>query len=62
MPFPDKLWIRKAKAFKASEQAYHNFKQKQLELIYKITDVYYEYAYLRKAILLMEENINSKEF
>ena len=57
IPLPDKLWIRKSKAFKASEEAYHNFEKKQLELIYLISDVYYEYAYLNKAILLMEENI-----
>ncbi|OGX57860.1 MAG: hypothetical protein A2306_03635, partial [Omnitrophica WOR_2 bacterium RIFOXYB2_FULL_38_16] len=57
LPLPDKLWIRKSKAFKASEEAYHNFQKNQLELVYKITDVYYEYAYLSKAILLMEENI-----
>lgn len=57
LPLPDKLWIRKSKAFKASEEAYHNFQENQLDLIYKITDVYYEYAYLSKAILLMEENI-----
>ncbi|HBG62487.1 MAG TPA: hypothetical protein DDX37_11755, partial [Candidatus Omnitrophica bacterium] len=43
--------------FKASEEAYYNFQKNQLELVYKITDVYYEYAYLSKAILLMEENI-----
>ncbi|OGX48092.1 MAG: hypothetical protein A2243_02720 [Omnitrophica WOR_2 bacterium RIFOXYA2_FULL_38_17] len=57
LPLPDKLWIRKSKAFKASEEAYYNFQKNQLELVYKITDVYYEYAYLSKAILLMEENI-----
>ncbi|MDP8212738.1 MAG: TolC family protein [Candidatus Zapsychrus exili] len=57
LPLPDKLWIRKNKAFKASEEAYHNFEKKQLDLIYLISDVYYEYAYLNKAILLMEENI-----
>ncbi|MBU0469083.1 MAG: TolC family protein [Candidatus Omnitrophica bacterium] len=57
LPLPDKLWIRKSKAFKSSEEAYHNFQKNQLDLIYKITDVYYEYAYLSKAILLMEENI-----
>ena len=57
LPLPDKLWIRKSKAFKASEEAYYNFERKRLDLIYKITDVYYEYAYLSKAILLMEENM-----
>lgn len=57
LPLLDKLWIRKSKAFKASEEVYYNFERKQLDLIYKITDVYYEYAYLSKAILLMEENI-----
>ncbi len=56
-PLPDKLWIRKSKAFKSSEEAYHNFEKMRLDLIYKITDVYYEYAYLSKAVLLMEENI-----
>lgn len=56
-PLPDKLWIRKSKAFKSSEVAYHDFEKNRLDLVYKITDVYYEYAYLSKAILLMEENI-----
>ena len=57
LPFPDKLWIRKSKAFKASEEEYHNFERKRLDLIHRITDVYYEYAYLSKSILLMEENM-----
>ena len=57
LPLPDQLWIRKSKAFKASEEAYHQFEKEQLDLIYSISDIYYEYAYLRKAILLMEENI-----
>lgn len=56
-PLPDKLWIQKSKAFKASESAYYNFEQKKLNVIYQITDAYYEYAYLDKAILLTEENI-----
>lgn len=57
IPLPDKLWIRKNKTFKASEAEYYNFEKMRLDLIYKITDAYYEYAYLSKAILLMEENI-----
>lgn len=56
-PFPDKLWIRKSKAFKASEVAYYSFEKKTLDLIYEITDAYYEYAYLSKAILLTKENM-----
>jgi len=56
-PFPDKLWIRKNKAFKVSEIAYHNFAKKSLDLIYEITEVYYEYAYLSKAIALTKENM-----
>lgn len=56
-PFPDKLWIRKSKAFKASEVAYHNFEQKALLLIYEITETYYEYVYLSKAIALTKENM-----
>ena len=57
IPLPDKLWIRKSKAFRASEEDYHNFEKMRLDLVYKITDAYYEYAYLSKAVLLMEENI-----
>lgn len=57
LPLPDKLWLRKDKAFKASEAAFHDFEKMRLELVYSITETYYEYAYLRKAILLMEENI-----
>lgn len=56
-PLPDKLWIRKSKAFKASEMAYYKFEKKRLDLVYQITDVYYEYAYLSKAILLTKENM-----
>lgn len=56
-PLPDKLWIRKNKAFRASEEAFYNFNRRRLELINKITDAYYEYAYLSKAVLLMKENI-----
>lgn len=57
IPFPDKLWIRKSKAFKVSEEAFHNFNRQRLDLINKINDAYYEYAYLSKAVLLMKENI-----
>ncbi len=57
IPFPDKLWIKKKKAFKASEEAYQSFKSKKQEVVYKITDVYYEYLYLEKAIILTKENM-----
>ena len=57
IPLPDKLWIRKDKAFKASEAAYYGFEKQGLELIYKITDAYYEYAYIAKAIALTDENM-----
>ncbi|MBU2590700.1 MAG: TolC family protein [Nitrospinota bacterium] len=57
IPLPDKLWIRKKRAFKASEVFYHNFEQKRLNLIYEISDAYYEYLYLSKLIVLTEENI-----
>lgn len=56
-PFPDKVWLRKNKAFKASEEMFYAFERKRLDLTYKITDTYYEYAYLGKAVLLMRENI-----
>jgi outer membrane protein, heavy metal efflux system len=56
-PFPDKLWIRKNKAFKASEEAFYDFNKRRLDLINRIIDAYYEYAYLSKAVLLMKENI-----
>lgn len=56
-PMFDKLWIQKSKAFKASEVAYYDFEKKRLELVYQITDTYFEYAYLRKAILLTEANM-----
>ncbi|MFH1868814.1 MAG: TolC family protein [Candidatus Omnitrophota bacterium] len=57
IPLPDKLWIRKDKAFKASEAEYYDFEKTRLELIYKISDAYYEYAYAAKAIALTEENM-----
>jgi len=57
IPLPDKLWIRKNKAFKESQEAFFNFQVKKLNLIYKITNAYYEYVYLHKAILLTDENI-----
>ena len=56
-PTLDKLWIRKSKAFKASEVAYYNFEKKRLDLIFQITEAYYEYVYLNKAILLTKENM-----
>ncbi len=56
-PLPDKLWIRKSKAFKASEIAYYNFEKKRLNLMFQIADAYYEYAYLNKAIILTKENL-----
>lgn len=56
-PTLDKLWIRKSKAFKASEAAYYNFEKKRFDLIFQITDVYYEYVYLNKAILLTKESM-----
>jgi len=56
-PLPDKLWIRKSKAFKVSEAVYHRFDQTRLDIAYKVTDAYYEYAYLYKAILLTKENM-----
>lgn len=56
-PLPDKLWIRKSKAFKASEEAFYNFNKRHLDLVNRITDAYYEYAYLSKAIILTKENM-----
>ena len=56
-PLPDKLWIRKSKAFKASEVAYYAFEKKRLDLVFQVADAYYEYAYLSKAILLTKENM-----
>ncbi|MBA3052405.1 TolC family protein [bacterium] len=56
-PLLDKLWIRRSKAFRASEESFYNLNKQRLEQINKITDAYYEYAYLSKAILLMNENI-----
>ena len=56
-PFPDKLWIRQSQAFKASEVAYRRFEKSRLDLVYKVSDAYYEYAYLSKAIMLTQENI-----
>ena len=56
-PLPDKLWIQKSKAFKASEVAYYNFEKKRFDLMFQIADAYYEYAYLGKAILFTRENM-----
>lgn len=56
-PFPDKLWIRRSRSFKLSEAAYYEFRQKELDLIYQVTDAYFEYAYLSKAIILTQENM-----
>ncbi|MCA9408754.1 MAG: TolC family protein [Candidatus Omnitrophica bacterium] len=57
IPLPDKLWIRKARAFKASEVTYYKFEKQRLSLIYQMTDAFYEYAYLAKAILVTQENM-----
>ena len=56
-PFPDKLWIRKSKAFRSSEAAYHNFVKARLDLISSIADAYFEFAYLSKAVLITSENL-----
>ncbi|VAW17633.1 Heavy metal RND efflux outer membrane protein, CzcC family, partial [hydrothermal vent metagenome] len=56
-PTFDKLWIRKSKAFKTSEVAYYRFEKRRLDLILQITNAYYEYVYLKKAILLTKENL-----
>ncbi|MFH1772028.1 MAG: TolC family protein [Candidatus Omnitrophota bacterium] len=56
-PLPDKLWLRKSKAFSASEEVFYEFEKSRLGLIYNITDAYYEYLYLGKEILLTKENI-----
>ncbi|MCB9719698.1 MAG: TolC family protein [Candidatus Omnitrophica bacterium] len=57
IPLPDKLWIKKNKAFRASEAAYYRFENKRLQLMYEISDAYYEFAYLSKAILVSKENL-----
>lgn len=56
-PMMDKLWIRKSKAFKTSEAAYYNFEKQRLDIIFQITDAYYEYVYLNKAIILTKESM-----
>lgn len=56
-PFPDKLWIRKSKAFRDSEAVYYRFERARLDLIRNIADAYYEFAYLSKAILITKENM-----
>lgn len=57
IPLPDKLWIRKARAFKASEVSYYKFEKQRLNLIYQMTDAFYEYAYLSRAIVVTQENM-----
>lgn len=57
IPLPDKLWIRKARAFKASEASYYQFEKQRLNLIYQITEAFYEYAYLAKAVAVTGENM-----
>lgn len=56
-PFGDKLWIRKSKAFRASEEVYHKFHKARLELINNIADAYYEFAFLSKSVLITSENL-----
>lgn len=56
-PMLDKLWIRKSQTFKKAEMAYYDFEKQRLDVIYQITDAYYEYVYLNKAVLLTKENM-----
>ncbi|MCK5706402.1 MAG: TolC family protein [Candidatus Aureabacteria bacterium] len=58
IPLPDKLGIKKNRQFHTSEEFYFKFQQKKLEMIYHITESYFEYAYLAKSIAITEENIN----
>lgn len=57
LPMADKLWKKRDKEFQVSEAAYYEFEQKRLELAYRITNAYYDYAYLAKAIELTNENM-----
>jgi outer membrane protein TolC len=57
IPFPAKLWSRKARAFKAAEIVYYKFEKQRLNLIFQMTDAFYEYAYLARAIVVTQENM-----
>ncbi len=57
IPFPDKLWIRRRRAFQAAEAAYAAFEEKRLDLAARIEEMFYEYAYVDKAVAVMRENI-----
>ena len=57
IPLPDKLWIRKSRAFKSAEALYYRLEQIRLQIMAQVAEVYYEYLYLRKAISLTEENM-----
>jgi outer membrane protein TolC len=43
---------------KNSEAAYFNFEKARLDLINRIAEAYYEYAYLSKSIIITKETIN----
>ncbi|MBZ0165253.1 MAG: TolC family protein [Candidatus Omnitrophica bacterium] len=58
LPFGDKLWIRKSKAFRESEAAYFEFVRVRQDLVNQIAEAYYEFAYLAKAVLITQENMN----
>ncbi len=57
IPWPGKLLDRKSKAEAASDASYYNFQAKRLEIVRQISEAYYEYTYLSKAILITQENM-----
>lgn len=58
IPFGDKLWVRRSSAFHKSEARYFRLIAVRREVIRGISDVYYELAYLDKAIGITRENMN----
>lgn len=57
IPFGDKLWIKKQMAFLQSEIAYYKYRNAKLNYLRRINNLYYEYAYLNKALIAAKENI-----
>ena len=57
IPWPEKLWIKKNRAAIGSDEAHFRFLARRLEIIRQITEAYYEYAYLSKAVLITGENM-----
>ncbi len=57
LPFPGKLYTQGNAATAISRQKYAEYQKTKFELFYEIKDVYFEYWFLYKNILVLDKNI-----